>query len=120
MADESNPPTVRLRFRTSNSRRTGSPRSSAGRAAAMISWSSASSRTGGGSWVLCRMWSGSADAGSRMADRSTPAAFQRSEEHTSELQSRLHLVCRLLLEKKKKKKNHVHVARDSSQTRDSM
>src|SRR2546422_4742703 len=31
------------------------------------------------------------------------AAFLRSEEHTSELQSRLHLVCRLLLEKKKKK-----------------
>src|SRR2546429_1321299 len=29
----------------------------------------------------------------------------RSEEHTSELQSRLHLVCRLLLEKKKNKKN---------------
>src|SRR2546429_763259 len=28
----------------------------------------------------------------------------RSEEHTSELQSRLHLVCRLLLEKKKKKR----------------
>src|SRR2546422_7823180 len=28
----------------------------------------------------------------------------RSEEHTSELQSRLHLVCRLLLEKKKKRK----------------
>src|SRR2546422_4193497 len=31
-------------------------------------------------------------------------AVERSEEHTSELQSRLHLVCRLLLEKKKKKK----------------
>src|SRR2546422_4611402 len=31
-----------------------------------------------------------------------PAAERRSEEHTSELQSRLHLVCRLLLEKKKK------------------
>src|SRR2546422_5685972 len=31
-------------------------------------------------------------------------ATERSEEHTSELQSRLHLVCRLLLEKKKKKK----------------
>src|SRR2546422_7425642 len=30
----------------------------------------------------------------------------RSEEHTSELQSRLHLVCRLLLEKKKKTKMH--------------
>src|SRR2546422_8532198 len=29
----------------------------------------------------------------------------RSEEHTSELQSRLHLVCRLLLEKKKKKEH---------------
>src|SRR2546429_4853079 len=29
------------------------------------------------------------------------AFLQRSEEHTSELQSRLHLVCRLLLEKKK-------------------
>src|SRR2546422_1846901 len=28
-------------------------------------------------------------------------SFARSEEHTSELQSRLHLVCRLLLEKKK-------------------
>src|SRR5687768_18083644 len=32
---------------------------------------------------------------------SVVAHFQRSEEHTSELQSRLHLVCRLLLEKKK-------------------
>src|SRR2546422_7166966 len=31
----------------------------------------------------------------------------RSEEHTSELQSRLHLVCRLLLEKKKKEKTIV-------------
>src|SRR2546422_3638624 len=33
-----------------------------------------------------------------------PMAEVRSEEHTSELQSRLHLVCRLLLEKKKKNK----------------
>src|SRR3989449_1459605 len=32
---------------------------------------------------------------------------ERSEEHTSELQSRLHLVCRLLLEKKKKKHKKV-------------
>src|SRR2546429_8494122 len=31
----------------------------------------------------------------------------RSEEHTSELQSRLHLVCRLLLEKKKNTKDHL-------------
>src|SRR5687768_17850076 len=37
----------------------------------------------------------------------------RSEEHTSELQSRLHLVCRLLLEKKKKQhhKNSYHQRR---------
>src|SRR5256884_4017576 len=34
--------------------------------------------------------------------RSRSARRSRSEEHTSELQSRLHLVCRLLLEKKKK------------------
>src|SRR2546422_1561296 len=32
----------------------------------------------------------------------TKYTISRSEEHTSELQSRLHLVCRLLLEKKKK------------------
>src|SRR6266436_8352572 len=32
----------------------------------------------------------------------------RSEEHTSELQSRLHLVCRLLLEKKKKQTTKYH------------
>src|SRR2546422_5494720 len=42
-----------------------------------------------GSWTMpCRSWEAEA----------------RSEEHTSELQSRLHLVCRLLLEKKKKQK----------------
>src|SRR2546422_5856795 len=35
---------------------------------------------------------------------SQPGLKDRSEEHTSELQSRLHLVCRLLLEKKKKKR----------------
>src|SRR2546422_2485365 len=35
--------------------------------------------------------------------RSQQSPLSRSEEHTSELQSRLHLVCRLLLEKKKKK-----------------
>src|SRR2546429_4138424 len=37
--------------------------------------------------------------------RRLPRPLRRSEEHTSELQSRLHLVCRLLLEKKKKKQN---------------
>src|SRR2546422_8597795 len=38
----------------------------------------------------------------RLEPRHAGAQHQRSEEHTSELQSRLHLVCRLLLEKKKK------------------
>src|SRR2546422_9549833 len=37
-------------------------------------------------------------------DRGGRRTQERSEEHTSELQSRLHLVCRLLLEKKKKSK----------------
>src|SRR4030043_2139066 len=36
----------------------------------------------------------------------------RSEEHTSELQSRLHLVCRLQLEKKKKKQIDVYYKHD--------
>src|SRR2546422_7033174 len=54
--------------------------------------------------------SANTSAGSSGVDASTaslpfaPAA--RSEEHTSELQSRLHLVCRLLLEKKKS--DHIH------------
>src|SRR2546429_9998705 len=38
------------------------------------------------------------------ADEVAAALLGRSEEHTSELQSRLHLVCRLLLEKKKNNK----------------
>src|SRR3989449_8242903 len=37
----------------------------------------------------------------RCPEREAREACERSEEHTSELQSRLHLVCRLLLEKKK-------------------
>src|SRR2546429_3669654 len=44
----------------------------------------------------------------RLAGSIQPAACgPRSEEHTSELQSRLHLVCRLLLEKKKKNKKQI-------------
>src|SRR5205809_7214827 len=42
----------------------------------------------------------------RVAANGTIGAAFRSEEHTSELQSRLHLVCRLLLEKKKKLELH--------------
>src|SRR2546422_4309545 len=41
------------------------------------------------------------------------AELRRSEEHTSELQSRLHLVCRLLLEKKK---NNIHTYRTNRET----
>src|SRR5438105_10189361 len=40
----------------------------------------------------------------RLADGFRVVRYDRSEEHTSELQSRVDLVCRLLLEKKKKKK----------------
>src|SRR6266508_6676469 len=42
--------------------------------------------------------------GRRRCRADTTTALRRSEEHTSELQSRGHLVCRLLLEKKKKNK----------------
>src|SRR2546422_4877333 len=42
----------------------------------------------------------------RRSENGEAAVRDRSEEHTSELQSRLHLVCRLLLEKKKKKNIH--------------
>src|SRR3989449_8935342 len=58
-------------------------------------------------------WSRVAEkSGQLVANRSmvTDLIYTRSEEHTSELQSRLHLVCRLLLEKKKDKctlKRHV-------------
>src|SRR5690625_6448680 len=41
------------------------------------------------------------------ADNQARHSMARSEEHTSELQSRGHLVCRLLLEKKKKKITHL-------------
>src|SRR5690349_24192048 len=42
----------------------------------------------------------------RPGTKASPHSKPRSEEHTSELQSRRDLVCRLLLEKKKKKKKH--------------
>src|SRR2546422_7153767 len=54
-------------------------------------------------WRLC---SQRMDRRSLFADVDRQAA-SRSEEHTSELQSRLHLVCRLLLEKKKKNRKHM-------------
>src|SRR2546429_1929275 len=43
--------------------------------------------------------------GERLLSGGDSRGAKRSEEHTSELQSRLHLVCRLLLEKKKNNHN---------------
>src|SRR6266436_8595060 len=60
------------------------------------------SRTHGRSSPPRRVNCARISANAQNARRCSPV---RSEEHTSELQSRLHLVCRLLLEKKKKKKN---------------
>src|SRR5690349_23763679 len=45
--------------------------------------------------------------GIRLALRTTHNLAERSEEHTSELQSRRDLVCRLLLEKKNKNKDNI-------------
>src|SRR5436305_8971744 len=53
------------------------------------------------------LFSGTASAQSLVLPEAVEATRSRSEEHTSELQSRPHLVCRLLLEKKKKKKNNI-------------
>src|SRR2546429_6141858 len=56
-----------------------------------------------GSWRASRRSEGlPSSAGSPWHLSRRRSAAARSEEHTSELQSRLHLVCRLLLEKKKK------------------
>src|SRR3712207_7796342 len=52
-----------------------------------------------------RTWTSCADASPRRAG----PPRSRSEEHTSELQSRQYLVCRLLLEKKKNKQKYTHI-----------
>src|SRR3989442_7754499 len=56
-------------------------------------------------WLHCTQLGKSASGAFCQANRSTESTGwlgkRRSEEHTSELQSRPHLVCRLLLEKKK-------------------
>src|SRR5205814_9811775 len=62
-------------------------------------------------WSPAIRWAASAPTNSDWPiPRPLPRRKHRSEEHTSELQSLRHLVCRLLLEKKKKKKtqsNHI-------------
>src|SRR5256885_6268228 len=67
-------------------------------------------------WMAWRMRSGALlfsrepDAWRESVERSSQ---DRSEEHTSELQSPCNLVCRLLLEKKKKRAQISHVSTDS-------
>src|SRR2546429_1438166 len=48
------------------------------------------------------------NSGMNFKSTASGAPQERSEEHTSELQSRLHLVCRLLLEKKKNEQMTAH------------
>src|SRR3989442_10811915 len=57
------------------------------------------------------------DADQVHVDRGRCGRPARSEEHTSELQSRPHLVCRLLLEKKKQRKRPARVGRPESRGR---
>src|SRR5690242_21552666 len=45
-----------------------------------------------------------------------PSSTSRSEEHTSELQSHVNLVCRLLLEKKKQKKKQSYIKQHRERT----
>src|SRR5699024_12866867 len=52
--------------------------------------------------------------GSGAFDQISRARVPRSEEHTSELQSRFDLVCRLLLEKKKNRKLHTHMTEEDT------
>src|ERR1039458_10697996 len=56
-----------------------------------------------------RSWIFSTSSGPNANPQRPIVLASRSEEHTSELQSLRHLVCRLLLEKKKKKKQHSQI-----------
>src|SRR2546422_7982618 len=64
-------------------------------------------RRGGSSCVRTRRNGAGAGEAGRWRRAPQPRQDRRSEEHTSELQSRLHIVCRLLLEKKKKKNEYI-------------
>src|SRR5437762_11396068 len=61
------------------------------------------SRKGQVSMMLTWLWSKSTSRNWKKPRRGTANKPDRSEEHTSELQSPMYLVCRLLLEKKNKK-----------------
>src|SRR2546429_6055265 len=64
-------------------------------------WRERALRTRSGRGGRSRRTCDRAPGGSARRTPPPPVVPPRSEEHTSELQSRLHLVCRLLLEKKK-------------------
>src|SRR3712207_7885671 len=77
--------------------RSGQMRGRAGRSASVVRWARLSGHGGPlWGWVAEVLGGGTGEV-VQMA----LACSQRSEEHTSELQSRQYLVCRLLLEKKK-------------------
>src|SRR5687768_17640367 len=82
-------------------------------AAGEVAGCAAGEVAGWGCGCGCGCCAGTANAETRTIDKSNAIRVfmgvllcGRSEEHTSELQSRLHLVCRLLLEKKKKKQKY--------------
>src|SRR5437868_9135771 len=71
-------------------------------------WAAATSRAPAPSRAAPRARSPRRAASPASAAHGLPPSRRRSEEHTSELQSRFDLVCRLLLEKKKKQKILIH------------
>src|SRR5438874_9011328 len=71
-------------------------------------------RSGWPNSMACARWRSSPSSCSTAISR----AWQRSEEHTSELQSRRDLVCRLLLEKKKKNTTVFELVPSDSLTHD--
>src|SRR3712207_8558301 len=76
-------------------------RSRAARASAISAVASATRRGSSGTSQAAGFGLGAARSRGQSSTSPKPAAWERSEEHTSELQSRQYLVCRLLLEKKK-------------------
>src|SRR2546427_3282706 len=72
---------------------------------------STSLRASGSLMVFCRSpaWEILPLRAAAIASLTAARSTERSEEHTSELQSQSNLVCRLLLEKKKKKQNHSRI-----------
>src|SRR5690554_7782050 len=84
-------------------------RSDAGAAVLALALIALTTRRSSAIWRQQRRRAEAPTAARRRASVRAMVAFTRSEEHTSELQSRPHLVCRLLLEKKKTKKQLLYL-----------